>query len=103
MENATVFDATAGIIQATAKVTIKNLVEVMSMYKPGKDFTSDTFNVGDTPMDILVYPNGAAEEHRGHVSIFLHNRGDADITVKATFMTDAFTWNNGMEFVMHFY
>ena len=51
MENATIFDATAGVM-VTAKVTIKNLVEVMSLYEPGKDFTSDNFNVGDTPMAI---------------------------------------------------
>ena len=93
MENATIFDATAGIIQATAKVTIKNLVEVMSLYEPGKDFTSDNFNVGDTPMAIQVYPNGQTAEHRGHMSIYLLNQGDADITVKAKFITDTCYWD----------
>ena len=94
MENATIFDATAGIIQATAKVTIKNLVEVMSLYKPGKDFISDTFNVGDTPMAIQVYPNGVTDEHRGHMGIFLRNMGDAAVTVKANFITDTCEWEN---------
>ena len=94
MENLTVYDASSGVIRATGKMAIKNLVEVMSLYKPEQDFTSDTFNVGDNPMAILVFPNGATEKERGYVSIALWNGGDADITVKATFMTDALTWNN---------
>ena len=97
MENSTVFDAAAGIIRATGKMTIKNLVEVMAMYKPGKHFTSDTFNVGDTPMQIRVYPNGETDGYRGYISIYLRNRGDADITVKATFYTDACSGDNDQE------
>ena len=95
-ENVTVFDATSGIIQATASMTIKNLSEVMTMYKPGKHFTSDSFKVGDTPMSIRVFPNGDCNgdacDSVGHVAIFLRNLGDADITGKVTFTTDARTW-----------
>ena len=97
MENLTVYDAASGGIRATGKMAIKNLVEVMSLYKPEQDFTSDTFNVGDNPMAILVFPNGATEKERGYVSIALWNGGDADITVKATLATDAFTWDRNQE------
>ena len=79
-------------------MTIKNLVEVISMYKPGQRFISDDFNVGDTPMAIRVFPNGSTDEDRGHMAIFLGNMGDDDnITVKSTFITDARTWDNNQK------
>ena len=43
MENTTVVDATSGIIQASAKLVIKNLVEVMAGFKPGDSITSEDF------------------------------------------------------------
>ena len=87
MEGATVFAKSEGY-QAIGKVVIKDFVELMSVCKPGKSYSSDTFMVGDTPMVAKVFPNGLEEEHKGFVSIYLSNRGDAAITVKCKFTTD---------------
>ena len=64
MENVTVFDKPADI-QATAKLVIKDFVEVMTTSKPGEKYNSDTFMLGDIPMAISVNPNGSNKEKKG--------------------------------------
>ena len=61
MENVTVFRKSSPI-QASAKVVIKDFVEVIQTSKPGEKFDSDVFMVGDTKMLIRVYPNGRQED-----------------------------------------
>ena len=63
MENVTVFRKSSPI-QASAKVVIKDFVEVIQTSKPGEKFDSDVFMVGDTKMLIRVYPNGRQEDIR---------------------------------------
>ena len=79
-------------VQATAKLVIKDFLDVMSACEPGNDCCSEVFMVGDTPMSIVVFPNGDREEDKGNVAISLENRGDAAITVKCTFTTDVGSW-----------
>ena len=90
MENHTVYAKSADV-QVTAKLTIKDFIEVMKTSKPGKFYSSDTFMVGDTPMAIHVYPNGQEDKYKGIVSVFLWNEGDADVSVKWQMITDAKT------------
>ena len=71
MKYTTVVDAKSGIIQVTAELVIKNFVEVMAGFKPGRSIVSDPFNVGDTPMAIKVYLNGRNEDGKGNVGVFL--------------------------------
>ena len=92
MENITVFAKTSPE-QATAKLVIKDFVEVMTTSKPGKGYTSDTFTVGDTPMAIRVYPNGHNDKNTGNVAVYLLNQSDAALTVKCQFITEAKTWD----------
>ena len=87
MENTTVY-AKSNASEATATMVIKDFVELMSVCKPGKSYHSDTFMVGDTPMLVVVYPNGVEEEYKGFVSVYLSNKGDAAITVRGKFTTD---------------
>ena len=87
MKYTTVVDAKSGIIQVTAELVIKNFVDVMAGFKPGRSIVSDPFNVGDTPMAIWVYLNGQDEDEKGNVGVFLQNDGDADINVKCQFIT----------------
>ena len=67
MENHTVYARSADV-QVTAKLTIKDFVEVMKTSKPGKCYASDTFMVGATPMAIKVYPNGSKDKYKGNVA-----------------------------------
>ena len=93
MENTTVVAGKSGIIEAEAKLVIKDFVEVMARFKPGKSIESDKFMVGDTPMAIEVYPNGLVDKDKGYVSLFLLNYGDEDIHVKGQLITDLDTLN----------
>ena len=86
MEHTTVIDG--NMIHVTAKLVIKNMVQIMKGYKVGQHILSDEFMVGDTPMAIAVYPNGETGKSRGYVSLFLSNYGDADISLKGEVFTD---------------
>ena len=88
MEGVTLFSGKSGIIQKTEKLVIKDFPDVMSAYPPGKSVESDPFMVGDTSMSILVYPNGDRACNRGHVSIYLKNKSNQDISVKCQIITD---------------
>ena len=92
MENVTVYAQSNGV-QTTAKLVIKDFPKVMLAGKPGKGYPSENFMVGDTPMVVLVYPNGVNEANKGQVSIYLKNQGDAAITVKFKFTTDVISRN----------
>ena len=76
------------VIHVTAELVVKNFVQIMAGYKVGQSIVSDPFMVGDTPMIIAVYPNGDTERSKGHVSLFLDNNGDADISLKGVLLTD---------------
>ena len=91
MEGVTVFSGKSGIIQVTEKLVIKDFLEVMKAFPPGKSFESVPFMVGETPMTIEVYPNGYDKKYKGHVSIFLRNKSNEDINVKCQFITDVKT------------
>ena len=82
MEKSRTVYAKATEAKATAELVIKDFVGVVNSSKPGKFYFSDIFMVGDTPMAIVVYPNGHKEEFNGNVSILLDNKSDADVTVK---------------------
>ena len=86
MEQVTVIEG--NMVHVTAKLVIKNFVQIMPGYKVGQDILSDPFMVGDTPMIISVYPNGDYETNKGHVSLYLNNNGDADISLKGELVTD---------------
>ena len=91
MEGVTVFSGKSGIIQKTEKLVIKDFLDVMTAYPPGKSVESDPFMAGDTPLSILVFLNGDSDDNRGHVSIFLYNKSNQDINVKCKFITDVKT------------
>ena len=88
MENTTIVDGMSGIIEATGKLVIKNFARVMGGFKPGMCIESDSFMLGDIPLSIMVYPNGDKEENKGHVSLFLYNDGDENISVKGQLITE---------------
>ena len=93
MKYTTVVDAKSGVVTAvTAELVIKNFVDVMAGFKPGRSIVSDPFNVGDTPMAIMVYLNGRDEDSKGNVGVFLWNHGDVDVNVKCQFITEVQTW-----------
>ena len=93
MENTTIVAGKSGVIEAEAKLVIKDFVEVMARFKPEKSIKSDEFMVGDTPMTIQVYPNGEDDDDKGYVGIYLDNEGDEDISVKGQLITDLDTFD----------
>ena len=91
MENTTIFSGRSGELETTAKLVIKEFVEVMRGFDCGMFIKSDSFMVGDYPLSIRVYPNGY--EYNGYVGVFLHNHGDSEIFVKGVLTTDLDTIN----------
>ena len=87
MENTTIVAGKSGIIKAEAKLVIKDFVDVMGGFEPGRSIKSDPFMLGDTPLEIEVYPNGYDNDVKGHVSLFLNNNGERDISVKGELAT----------------
>ena len=76
-------------IKATAKMTIKDFVEVITTSKEGKSYHSEDFMVGNAPMAIKVTPNEAREECKGYMSVYLWNKGKVGMTVKCQFICAA--------------
>ena len=72
--------------EATAKLVIKDFVELMKACTPGRSYSSVTFRLGDTPMNVEVFPNGHST--KGYVQFGLNNQGDDAITVKGKISTD---------------
>ena len=93
MEKSRTVYAKAPGVKATAELVIKDFLEVMETSKPGKRYASDTFMVDNTPMTIKVYPNGNEDKYKGIVSIFLHNKSAANVTVKCQLITEARTFS----------
>ena len=87
MENVSVYAKSGGLL-GTAKVVIKDFVELMKASKPKDCYPSASFMVGDVPMILNVYPNGNKAEVAGYVSIFLMTLGDSPVHVKCEFATD---------------
>ena len=87
VENLSVF-AKSGGFQGTAKVVIKDFVELMRTSRPKDCYASAPFMVGDIPMILNVYPNGSTKDCTGWVSIFLRNSGSAPLEVQCTLKTD---------------
>ena len=78
--------------QGSAKLVIKDFVDVASSSEPGKFYESKSFLVGGIPVAIRVYPNGHTNEEKGFVSVFIWNKGDAGIhDAKIQFTTDVRT------------
>ena len=66
MENVSVYAKSGGLL-GTAKVVIKDFVELMKASKPKDCYPSASFMVGDVPMILNVYPNGNKAEFAGCV------------------------------------
>ena len=90
MENVTVFGK-GPKTEVTASLVIKDFMEVIETTKPGMYYETDDFMVKGTPLGLVVYPNGEAEEDRGSVSVFLENRSQVDVKLKRQLITDVET------------
>ena len=71
MEIATVFGK-GPKTEVTASLTIKDFIDVMESSEPGKSYETDDFMVKETPLRLVVYPKGRAEEYRGGVSVYCY-------------------------------
>ena len=87
MENLTLY-AKSNDAEATAKLVIKDFVELMKACTPGRSYSSVTFRLGDIHMNVEVFPNGHST--KGYVEFGLNNQGDDAITVKGKISTDVF-------------
>ena len=91
MENITVFNGEATLLEVTGKLVIKKFVKVMKVIRPGESFESEPFMVAGTPMTIEVFPNGKCEQAQGQVSIYLDNKSSVNIRLLCELVTDVNT------------
>ena len=89
MEIATVYGKGPNT-EVTASLTIKDFVKVMESSEPGKFYDTHDFMVKETPLRLVVCPNGHIEEFK-EVGVFLANKSQAEVKVKRQFITDART------------
>ena len=68
--------------EVTASLTIKDFPRVMEASKPGQHYETDDFMVKETPMRLGVFPNGAKEEERGKLAVYVQNRSQVEVKVK---------------------
>jgi len=87
MENSAVFGMGPNT-EVTASLTIKDIVKVIESSEPGQNCETDEFMVEETPMSLVVFPNGYGEAHRGWVSVGIKNRSQVDVEVKAEFTAE---------------
>ena len=80
LKHVTVFDRSTET-KVEAKLVIRGIVRELTLCKPGKEFESDTFMVGNTPMVISVCPNGGLDQYKGHMSVFLKNISKVDTKI----------------------
>ena len=90
MEIATVFGK-GPKTEVTASLTIKDFIDVMESSEPGKSYETDDFMVKETPLRLVVYPKGRAEEYRGGVSVYVSNKNQVDVKVKDKIIKDVVT------------
>ena len=63
------------------RVKIDQFRNKMNQWKPGRSLELKPFVAHDdkTQFHLEVFPNGSKDEHKGHVSIFLHNDNDKSV------------------------
>ena len=71
MEHVTMF-ARSPQLKVTEKIVIKDFLKELELFCPGDKFSSETFMLGNTPLEIDIYPNGHMGQGRwkvGHVPL----------------------------------
>ena len=66
-------------------ILINTFHKKIKTFKIGREIYSRVFRVGESKFQIEIYPSGNTKEHKGNVSVFLQNKSDWRVLLKATF------------------
>ena len=90
MEHVTVF-ARSPQLKVTEKIVIKDFLKELELFCPGDKFSSKTFMLGKTPLEIDIYPNGHIwGKDDGKLWMFLCNKSNEDVKVQFEAVADIF-------------
>ena len=78
-------------------VLINAFHKKIKTFKIGREIYSRIFRVGESKFQIEIYPNGNTKEHKGNVSVFLQNKSDWKLKLKATLCVDHHDFSDSME------
>ena len=84
-------------LEVEATFIIGDFEKEMNICKTKEMLESRIFILGETPFKIKVYPSGDGEESQNHVSIYLVNESNNDVSVDAVFKicnSKRFRWKN---------
>ena len=66
-------------------VIINSFHKKIKTFNNGREIHSRVFKIGQSKFQIEIYPNGDAKKDKGNVGIFLRNKSDWRLKLKATF------------------
>ena len=90
MEHVTVF-ARSPQLKVTEKIVIKNFLKELALFCPGDKLSSETFMLGNTPLEIDIYPNGHIwDKDDGKLVMFLCNKSKEEVRVQFEAVADIF-------------
>ena len=90
MEHVTVF-ARSAQLKVTEKIVIKDFLKELELFCPGEKFSSETFMLGNTPLEIDIYPNGHLQDVDDQkLCMFLSNKSNEDVQVQFEAVADIF-------------
>lgn len=88
-EHVTVF-ARSPQLKVTETIVIKDFLKELELFCPGEKFSSKTFILGNTPLEIEIYPNGRWGDDGGTMDIYLCNKSNEDVRVQFEAVADIF-------------
>ena len=78
-------------MKVTEKIVIKDFLKELELFCPGDKFSSKTFMLGKTPLEIDIYPNGHIwGKDDGKLCMFLCNKSNEDVKVQFEAVADIF-------------
>ena len=91
-EHVTVF-ARSPQLKLTEKIVIKDFLKELELFCLGDKFSSETFMLGNTPLEIDIYPNGHIwDKDDGKLVMFLCNKSKASSLLLISSLTMDFHW-----------
>ena len=66
-------------------ILIDTFHKKIKTFKIGREIHSKIFRIGESKFQIEIHPSGVDKEHKGNVSVYLHNKSDWRVSLEATF------------------
>ena len=79
-------------------ILINTFHKKIKTFKIGREIYSRVFRVGESKFQIEIYPSGNTKEDKGNVSVFLRNKSDWKLKLKATYRLGHLDYDSDYDF-----